>query len=156
MSVCPTLLIELAGPNMSLSLQLPHVISSPMISLLWQPHSRLMLQAARCVAATRKALPSLRRFYEALDQEVLEHQAPRRQLEYPYSASFIGPQGTALQLHYKDKLSSTCFKATLDQEDGSVLVKFCKSYSKDAHTCLASSRRAPHFLGMESLANQWL
>ena len=91
-----------------------------MISLLWQPHSRLMLQAARCFAAIQKALPSLRRFYEALDQEVLQRQAPKRQLEYPYPASFIGPQGSALQLHYKDKLSS--FKATLDQEDGSVLV----------------------------------
>ena len=160
-SVCPTLLIELAGPNISLSGAVFTTIAtcdqlSPMMSLLWQPHSRLMLQAARCFAAIRTALPSLRRFYEALDQEVLQRQAPKRQLEYPYPTSIIGPQGSALQLHYKDKLSSTCFKATLDQEDGSVLVKFCKSYCKDAHTCLASGRHAPDFLGIESLADEWL
>ena len=116
-SLCPTLLVELAGPNMSLSGAVFTTIAtcdqlSPMVSLLWQPHSRLMLQAARCFAAIRKALPSLRSFYEALDQQALEHQAPQRQLEIPYSAS------------YKEKLSSTCFKATVDKEKGSVLVKF--------------------------------
>ena len=160
-SVCPTLLIELAGPNMSLSGAVFTTIAtcdqlSPMISLLWQPHSRLMLQAARYFAAIRKALPTLRSFYEALDQEALEHQAPKRQLEYPYSASFMGPQGSAIQLHYNDKLSSTCFTATVGNEKGSVLVKFGKSYSEDAHTCLASSRHAPDLLGIESLADQWL
>lgn len=160
-SVCPTLLVELAGPNMSLSGAVFTTIAtcdqlSPMISLLWQPHSRLMLQAARCFAAIRKALPSLRSFYEELDEEALKHQAPKRQLEYPYSASFTGPQGTAMQLHYTDKLSNTCFKATVDGEKGIVLVKFCKSYSKDAHTCLASDRHAPAFLGIESLADEWL
>ena len=54
-SVCPTLLIELAGPNMSLSgtvyVQIFTDMAlcdqlSPMVSLLWQPHSRLMVQAA--------------------------------------------------------------------------------------------------------------
>ena len=104
-SVCPTLLIELAGPNMSLSGAVFTTIAtcdqlSPMISPLWQPHSRLMLRAARCFAALRKALPSLRSFYEALDQEALGHQAPKRQLEYPYSASFIGPQGSAILMQY--------------------------------------------------------
>ena len=160
-SVCPTLLIELAGPNLSLSGAVFTTIAtcdqlSPMVSLLWQPHSRLMLQGARCFAAIRKAVPSLRSVYEALDQEALGHQAPKRQLEYPYSASFIGPRGSAMQLHYKDKLSSTCFKQTVDNEKGFVLVKFCKSYSKDAHTCLASGRHAPDFLGIESLADEWL
>lgn len=160
-SVCPTLLIELAGPNLSLSGAVFSDMAtcdqlSPMVSLLWQPHSRLMVQAARCFAAIRKALPSLRSFYEALDREAPRQQVPTRQLEYPYSASFIGPQGSEMHLHYKEKLSSTCFKATLEKEEGFVLVKFCKSYSKDAHTCLASSRHAPHYLGMASLADKWL
>ena len=61
-----------------------------------------------------------------------------------------------MQLHYKDKLSSTCFKATVDKGKGFVLVKSCKLYSKDAHTCLASSGFAPGFLGIESLADEWL
>ncbi|KAL0047747.1 hypothetical protein WJX82_010836 [Trebouxia sp. C0006] len=146
-SVCPTLLIELAGPNMSLSGAVYTDMAlcgqlSPMVSLLWQPHSRLMVQAARCFAAIRNALPSLRSFYEALDQQALEQQEPTRQLEYPYKTSFVGPHGTAQHLLYHEKLSRTCFKATLDSQEGLVLVKFCKSYSKDAHTCLSSHGKA--------------
>jgi len=160
-SVCQTLLIEPAGPNMSLSGAVFTSIAicdqlSPMVSLLWQSRSRLMLQAAQCFAVMRKAFSSLRTFYEALDLEALEHQAPKRQLEYPYSTSFIGPQGIAVQLHYKDKISSTCFKATTNSSEGFVFVKFCKSYSRDAHTCLASSGHAPRFLGIERLTDQWL
>ena len=101
-SVCPTLLIELAGPNMSISGAVFTDIAtcdqlSSMVSLLWQPHSRLMLQAARCFSAIRKALPRLCNFYEALDQEELNHQAPKRQLQYPYPTELIGPQGSAMQ-----------------------------------------------------------
>ena len=65
---------------------------SPMVSVLWQPHSRLMLQAARCLAALRWALPSLISFYEALHKQTCEHRAPTRQLEYPYSTSFTGSE----------------------------------------------------------------
>ncbi len=61
-----------------------------------------------------------------------------------------------MQLHYKGKLSSTCFKATMDKQEGFVLVKFCKSYSKEAHICVASSGHAPEFLGMEILSDECL
>ena len=134
MSVCPMLLIELAGPNMGVSGSVFTDIAtcdqlSPTVCLLWQPHSRLMLQAARCFSAIRKALPSLQNLYDALNEEALEHQAPKQQLEYPYPTGFSGPQGSAMQLHYQGKLSSTCFKATMDKQQGFVLVKFCKSYA---------------------------
>ncbi len=159
--VCPTLLIELAGPNMSLSGAVLADMAlwdqlTPMVSLLWQPHSHLMLQAARCFAAIRRAFPQLRSFYEAMDQQDREHQAPQRQLEYPYSTSFAGPQGRAISLYYEQKISSTCFKATLDNQEGHVLVKYCKSYSVEAHTCLASSGFAPNYVGMASLTNEWI
>lgn len=70
-SVCPTLLLTLAGPNMSLS---GAVFSnaficdqlSPMVSLLWQPHSPLMLQAAQCFTALRSALPELIAHYGSI------------------------------------------------------------------------------------------
>jgi len=129
---------------------------SPMVSLLWQPHSRLMLQAARCFSAIQNALSSLRKFHEALNQEALQHQAHKRQLDYPYPTKFTGSQGSAMHLHYKGKLSNTCFKATMDKQDGFVLVKFCKSYSKEAHICLASSGHAPHFVGIKILSDEWL
>ena len=70
-SVCPTLLIELAGPNMSFSGAVFADLAicdqlTPMVSLLWQPHSPLMLQAARCFTALRAALLGLRTFYDFL------------------------------------------------------------------------------------------
>ena len=77
-----------------------------------------MVQAAKCFAAIRKALPSLRSFYEALDQQALEQQEPTWQLEYPYKTGFIWPHGSARQLLYHEKLSRTCFKATLDSQEG--------------------------------------
>lgn len=129
---------------------------SPMVSLLWQPHSRMMLQAARCFAALRRALPSLRTFYEALDEQNREHLAPTRQLEYPYSTSFTGAEGNAVHLHYVEKISSRCFKARLDHQEGYVLVKFCKSYSQDAHICLASSSCAPNFIALQNITGAWL
>ena len=75
-SVCPTLLVELAGPNMSVS---GAVFSnmlicdqlSPMVSLLWQPHNPLMLQAARCFAALRKAIPKLVDHYDKVQSQTV-------------------------------------------------------------------------------------
>ena len=57
--MCPSILMELAGPNMSLSGSVFSACSicdqlTPMVSLLWMPHSPLMLQAARCFGALRK------------------------------------------------------------------------------------------------------
>ena len=75
-STCPTLLIELAGPNMSLSgAVFSNVVVcaqlTPMVSLLWQPHSPLMLQAARCFAAVRMALPRLLAYYDSVQSQAL-------------------------------------------------------------------------------------
>ena len=160
-SVCPTLLIELAGPNMSLSgavftTQAICDQLSPMVSLLWQPHSRLMMQAARCFAAIRRALPSLRSFYEAVDRQALGTGAPTRQLEYPYPTGFTGTHGNVEHLLYQEELTSRCFKAIWDNRKTIVLVKFCKSYSQDAHACLASSGHAPDLIAVEKLTDGWL
>jgi len=159
-SVCPTLLIELAGPNMSLSGAVFSDLAScdqlsPMVSLVWQPHSRLMFQAAQCFFALRKALPSLRSFYTALDQEALDCQAPRRQLTFPYPTSFTSVDGNTMQLSYEEKLTSLCYRATVEQQEGYVFVKFCKAYNTDAHRLLAAEGFAPKLLGIRSLTDEW-
>ena len=109
-STCPTLLIELAGPNMSLSgAVFSNVVVcdqlTPMVSLLWQPHSPLMLQAARRFAALRMALPRLLAYYDSVQSLGL-----RQQLDFPYPTSFTASDGSG-QVHFRygQRLSCLCF-----------------------------------------------
>jgi len=157
LSTCPTLLIELAGPNMSLS---GAVFSNlvvcdqltPMVSLLWQPHSPLMLQAARCFAALRLALPRLLAYYDGVQSQVL-----RQQLDFPYPTNFTTLGGGG-QVHfqYVQRLSCLCFKGVIQPHGQSVFIKFCRSYSTAAHQAMAAAGYAPALLGFEQLVQGWL
>lgn len=79
---CPTLLMELSGPNLSLSSfafgqhpccdQLSHTVS-----LLWQPKSELMVGAPRVVHAMRRAWPALQVRYQINAVECSEICKPR-------------------------------------------------------------------------------
>lgn len=44
----------------------------------------------------------------------------------------------------------------MDNQEGNVLVKFCKSYSQDAYGYLASKSSAPKFIALEQLTDGWL
>ncbi len=161
-SVCPTLLIELAGPNMSFSGAVFADLAiydqlTPMVSLLWQPHSPLMLQAARCFTALRAALLSLRSFYDILDEEDQAKRPLQRQLLYPYPAAFTDLHDTQVQLTYTNKLGRLCFKGVVDQmgRETPVFVKFCRSYYREAHDLLASKGFALTVLGLTALLGGW-
>ena len=161
-SVCPTVLIELAGPNTSFSgaVFADRAICdqlTPMVSLLWQPHSPLMLQAARCFTALRSALLSLRSFYDQLDAEAKAKQPLQRQLLYPYPAEFTDLHDTQVQLTYIKQLDRLCFKGVVVQmgQETPVFVKFCRSYHREAHDLLASKGFAPNVLGLRALLGGW-
>jgi len=118
--VCPSLLIELAGPNMSLS---GFVLSecaicdqlTPMMSLLWMPHNPLMLMAARSFGALRKGIASLKIFYQNLLIS-----PPSRQLQYPYHNTFkINEEVFSFQ--YTAAFNSRCFTA-VQEGSGQLLV----------------------------------
>ena len=155
-STCPTLLIELAGPNMSLSgAVFSNVVVcdqlTPMVSLLWQPHSPLMLQSARCFAALRMALPRLLAYYDSVQSQVL-----RQQLDFPYPTSFTASHGSG-QVHFRyvQRLSCLCFKGVIQPHGQSVFIKFCRSYSTAAHQAMAAAGCAPALLGFEQLVQGW-
>ena len=155
-STCPTLLIELAGPNMSLSgAVFSNVVVcdqlTPMVSLLWQPHSPLMLQSARCFAALRMALPRLLAYYDSVQSQVL-----RQQLDFPYPTSFTASHGSG-QVHFRyvQRLSCLCFKGVIQPRGQSVFIKFCRSYSTAAHQAMAAAGCAPALLGSEQLVQGW-
>lgn len=155
-STCPTLLIELAGPNMSLSgAVFSNVVVcdqlTPMVSLLWQPHSPLMLQAAQCFAALRMALPRLLAYYDSVQSLVL-----RQQLDFPYPTSFPASDGSGrVNFRYVQRLSCLCFKGVLQPHGQSVFIKFCRSYGTAAHQTMALAGHAPALLGFEQLVQGW-
>ena len=155
-STCPTLLIEVAGPNMSLSGAVFSNVMvcdqlTPMVSLLWQPHSPLMLQAARCFAALRMALPRLFAYYDSVQSLVL-----RQQLDFPYPKSFPASDGSGrMNFRYVQRLSCLCFKGILQPHGQSVFIKFCRSYGTAAHQTMAAAGHAPALLGYEQLAQGW-
>ena len=156
-STCPTLLIELAGPNMSFSgAVFSNVLVcdqlTPMVSLLWQPHSPLMLQAARCFAALRMALPRLLAYYGSVQSQV-----SRQQLDFPYPTSFTASDGSGqMRFQYVRRLNCLCFKGVIQPLGHSVFIKFCRSYSTAAHQAMAAAGYAPALLGCEQLVHGWL
>ena len=154
-SVCPTLLVELAGPNMSLSGSVFSACAicdqlTPMVSLLWLPHSPLMLQAARCFGAVRKALRSLENLYIALSKQT----EPGRQLEYPYPNTFTALDGTQVPFRYTSALTPRCFIAQAGQQH--LVVKFSRTYSSEAHQFMADQGFAPRLLDTRSLPGRWV
>jgi len=154
-SVCPTLLVELAGPNMSLSGSIFSACAicdqlTPMVSLLWLPHSPLMLQAARCFGALRKALRSLENFYTSLSQ----YAEPDRQLQYPYPNIFTALDGTHVTFQYTSALTPRCFTAQACQQQ--LVVKFTRTYSSRAHRFLAEQGFAPRLLHTRDLPGRWV
>ena len=155
-STCPTLLIELAGPNMSLSgAVFSNVVVcdqlTPMVSLLWLPHSPLMLQSARCFAALRMALPRLLAYYDRVQSQVLS-----QQLDFPYPTTFTASHASG-QVHFRyvQRLSCLCFKGVIQPHGQSVFIKFCRSYSTAAHQAMAAVGYAPALLGFEQLVQGW-
>ena len=154
-SVCPTLLVELVGPNMSLSGAVFSDVLicdqlSPMVSLLWQPHNPLMLQAARCFMALRLALPRLAAYYDSV--HLL---ATPRQLDFPYPTSFFTTQGVEETFQYTQRLSCLCFKAVMQPNDRPIFLKYCRSYSIAAHQAMALQIHAPALSGYTQLVQGW-
>ena len=123
---------------------------SPMVSLLWQPHSPLTLQAARCFAALRKAIPRLVEFYDCVQSQTVA-----RQLSFPYPTSFVTTQGSEARFMYTKQLSRLCFTGLTQPHDQVVFVKYCRSYSMAAHQSMAAAGCAPALLGSAKLVQGW-
>ena len=153
---CPTLLIELAGPNMSLSGAVFGKEAlcdplTPMVSLLWLPHSPLMLQAARCFAAIRRALRDLDAFYSSLS--AVQQPPPEDQLSYPYPCSYTDTSGADVAFQYTGTLSQLVFTATAAGQE--IVVKFTRGYSFGAHAAMHAAGFAPALLGSRQLPGGW-
>lgn len=169
MSVCPMLLIELAGPNMSLSGacfsdRLICDQLTPMVSLLWLPHSVLMLQAARCFLAIRNALPLLLLHYdslrtsrvpERLGEVGTTYQLGSKQFEFPYPVDYTTSECVVVKFRYVRRIKeSLCFEGR-DVGGQQLFIKFCKSYSCEAQQLLVAAGCAPKIFAFRELVGGW-
>ncbi|KAG2065397.1 hypothetical protein BDR04DRAFT_1108553 [Suillus decipiens] len=140
------------------------ILSSPLVFNYHSTDTNNQIAAARHMAAFRKAVRSLKGYYETLPPEseltnMLSHPIP-----FPYPTSF-----TSL-----DDSSETCFKYTGQlNEDGAskrliffgiltgrpaedaICIKFVQHYSRDVHLHFASSGLAPRLRGFEELPGGW-
>lgn len=156
-TVCPSILIELAGPHLSVSGAVfgEYAICdplTPMLSLLWLPHSPLMLQAAKCFGALRRALPSLKSFYDTVAEVVVT----TRQVEFPYVTYFETQEGTQVDFAYTERVTALCFKGVLKTDGRPVFLKFCKTFGHAAHQAMAAGGFAPGYFGSRSMAGGWV
>ncbi|BDA51127.1 hypothetical protein COCOBI_18-0020 [Coccomyxa sp. Obi] len=161
---CPVLLMELAGPNLSLSGFAfgQHACSdqlSQSVCLLWQPNSELMIGVARVVYAIRRAWPALKAFYNDLGNQPRPAE-PDEQLVFPYQCTFNSLEGVQ-DFTYIKRISSYTFHAVADgaslfqSTKPQLFIKFCKRYSVPAHEALQAKGFAPRLFGCERLPGPW-
>ncbi|GAQ92861.1 Protein kinase-like domain containing protein [Klebsormidium nitens] len=165
-SYCPALLIELAGPNMSLSgFALGQYACcdqlSQMVSLLRQPKSEIAIGAARAIFAIRRAWPALQEYYQKLAETLKDYwrqsetPMPNQQLEFPYPNLFKPDGGDSTQsLRYLKRLTTYTFEA--ESMSKKVFVKYCKRYSREAHLVVQEAGHAPRLLCVQLLPGRWV
>ncbi|KAG2362927.1 hypothetical protein BDR07DRAFT_1357064 [Suillus spraguei] len=141
------------------------ILSSPLVFNYHSTDTHNQIAAARHMAAFRKAIRSLERYYETSPPESELTNTLSHPILFLYPTSF-----TAL-----DDSSETCFKYTgqLDEDEGAskrliffgtlidgpvedaICIKFVRHYSREVHLRCASSQLAPRLRGFEELPGGW-
>ncbi|KAG2335614.1 hypothetical protein BDR05DRAFT_971585 [Suillus weaverae] len=141
------------------------ILSSPLVFNYHSTDTENQIAAARHMAAFRKAVRSLAKYYETLPLESELANTSSHPILFPYPTSF-----TSL-----DDNSKTCFDYTeqLDEDEGkpkrliffgtlaegpakaAICIKFVRRYSQDAHLHCALSGFAPRLRGFEKLPGGW-
>ncbi|KAG2362906.1 hypothetical protein BDR07DRAFT_1450949 [Suillus spraguei] len=141
------------------------ILSSPLVFNYHSTDTSNQIAAARHMAAFRKAIRSLKGYYETLPPESELTNTLFHPILFPYPTSFKS----------LDDSSETCFKYTgqLDEDEGAskrlvffgtlidrpaedaICIKFVRHYSQEVHLCCASSGLAPRLRGFKELPGGW-
>ncbi|CAG8647716.1 1984_t:CDS:1, partial [Paraglomus brasilianum] len=124
--------------------------------------SEHQIKFARYLGAVRRATDKLRKYYQVVEMSVKERKnhirlfcelSPEPAFPWPttYEASNTQVRFTYELQPYPDRL---IFIGKLDNDD-TVLIKFTKTYSLDAHRICAALGCAPQLLGYRKLGSIW-
>lgn len=146
-SVCPSLLISVVGPYMSVSFaaHCQYVVidpATPFVPLLVLPHDvDTMMQVARMLKAIKNCVGRLTAHYRELPPNTLSAEE-FEQLQYPYKRSFVDHSSASCDFRYLRQLGKrlvfeaevTAAGARADVQVGArILVKFTRTYCSAAH-----------------------
>lgn len=150
-SVCPTLLISVVGPYMSVSFaaHCKHVVidpATPFLPLLLLPYDvKTMVQVTRMLKAIKNCIGRLTSHYRDLPEGDVSTEE-FEQLQYPYKRSFVDLNGATCEFKYLNQLGKKLvFEAEVTavgngahvQVGARILVKFTRTYCSAAHKVCA-------------------
>jgi hypothetical protein len=166
-SVCPALLLTIAGPHMGIAAA-AHARGPcvdpvvPMLPLLVLKQDKLLMEmVARALKATKLCVQELRAYYEALP-DTAPSQAEEVQLLFPYPRHFIF-DGDVVPFSYEKQVDDKLvFTALVDEGHHAlpmgtkIVVKFTDSYCVAAHErCCGFEESAPRLFAHAELPNRW-
>ncbi|KAI6164066.1 hypothetical protein EDD17DRAFT_1775794 [Pisolithus thermaeus] len=162
-SVLPCLLLILAGPciifagatwNLRPNVQ---TLSTPLLLNSHHSDKRSLLVAARHIAAFRKAVRSLKDYYDTTPFSPLMPSPSLRHV-FPWPTSFYTPGGSEeVEFKYESPLyeDKLLFYGTREDTRERICIKISPSYSKEAHECCVALNCAPALLGFNSIPGGW-
>ena len=112
---------------------------------------------ARHLAALKRALKSLEKYYTKLDQGSLQP-TDIPQPSFPYPTSFHGLQDNIVSsLTYERNLAGRrlVFKGSIDEEKKPICIKFVRRYGVEVHRWYAGRGMAPELFGFQRLPGGW-
>lgn len=171
-SICPSLLISVVGPYMSVSFaaHCQHVVidpATPFMPLLMLPHDvDTMMQVARMLKAIKNCAERLTVHYRGLPALALSADE-LEQLRYPYKRSFVGSNGASCNYKYLRQLGKRLvFEAEVTaveagavvQVGAHILVKFTRTYCSATHrVCEAlTPSAAPRLYAETVMPGGWI
>ncbi|KAG2029989.1 hypothetical protein BDR03DRAFT_879427 [Suillus americanus] len=141
------------------------ILSSPLAFNYHCTDTDSQMAAARHMAAFRKSVRALERYYEMLPPESELADKLRHPILFPYPKSFKGLEDNrergfeyTEQLEEEDGMPKRLiFFGTLSdgQAEAGICIKFVRHYSRDAHLHCALSGVAPRLRGFEALPGGW-
>ena len=142
------------------------VLSAPLALHYHSTDTQNLLTAARCMAAFRKALKTLKTYYEGLSGDIeagLVNKNESHDTLFPCYTEFKSLEDETTQtICYTKQLSegghkrALVFFGTLEGDPTvPICVKFSRRYSKEAHLHCAELGFAPKLRGFEELPGEW-
>jgi hypothetical protein len=141
------------------------ILSSPLVFNYHSTDTDNQIAAARHMAAFRKSVRSLERYYKALLPECELVNTLSHPILFPYPTSFTSlDDNRKISFNYTEQLEEDggqskrlIFFGTLadGRSDAAICIKFVRRYSRDAHLHCALIGVAPKLRGFERLPGGW-